>query len=333
MTDRLIGAGHLDRVSWWRSTARSAPWRADRGCRPTRAMSVRTATTAASGCGSSSHREGDAMARVNVRFGESFESLRILRQSVDHLRPGTVSCARRCRQPGPAPRSGGPRPRRGSSSCWVEIRDGLVSRVHLASPSLRNWALFDHAFPNDVLTDFAFIEHSFGLHCRGSRSLMLGWIARGLRQGRITTRYPRSPEPAPAGFRGRVEVIDLQTPSRELADLCPTGAITVDGSGRVTLDRGRCILCGECVRVAPETLLVRRANTRPPSAPRSAHVIGESPGDATASRPTRRCASWRRRSAARSTSATSTAAQTALRNGRSRRSGTPTTTSSGSGSS
>ena len=51
---------------------------------------------------------------------------------------------------------------------WVEIREGIISRVHIASPSLRNWALFDHAFPSDVLTDFAFIEHSFGLTPAGS---------------------------------------------------------------------------------------------------------------------------------------------------------------------
>jgi Ni,Fe-hydrogenase III large subunit len=51
---------------------------------------------------------------------------------------------------------------------WVEVRDGLIHRVHIASPSLRNWALFDHAFPNDVLTDFAFIEHSFGLTPAGA---------------------------------------------------------------------------------------------------------------------------------------------------------------------
>jgi Ni,Fe-hydrogenase III large subunit len=40
--------------------------------------------------------------------------------------------------------------------------------VRIASPSLRNWALFDHAFPADVLTDFAFIEHSFGLTPAGA---------------------------------------------------------------------------------------------------------------------------------------------------------------------
>ncbi|MHB1569278.1 MAG: NADH-quinone oxidoreductase subunit B family protein, partial [Solirubrobacteraceae bacterium] len=31
-----------------------------------------------------------------------------------------------------------------------------------------------------------------------------------------------------------------------------TGAIAVDAAGRIALDRGRCILCGECVRAAPD---------------------------------------------------------------------------------
>jgi Ni,Fe-hydrogenase III large subunit len=51
---------------------------------------------------------------------------------------------------------------------WVELEDGVVTGVHVASPSLRNWALFDHAFGSDVLTDFAFIEHSFGLTPAGA---------------------------------------------------------------------------------------------------------------------------------------------------------------------
>lgn len=81
---------------------------------------------------------------------------------------------------------------------------------------------------------------------------MLRWLARGLHQGRITTRYPRLPEAAPDGFRGRVEVLDPTGAESELAGLCPTGAIHADPQDHVTVDRGRCILCGECVRVAPE---------------------------------------------------------------------------------
>jgi Ni,Fe-hydrogenase III small subunit/ferredoxin len=81
---------------------------------------------------------------------------------------------------------------------------------------------------------------------------MLGWILRGLRQGRITTRYPRAEEPAPDGYRGRVELLEITGGSRDLASLCPTGAITVSDTGHVALDRGRCILCGECARAAPD---------------------------------------------------------------------------------
>jgi Ni,Fe-hydrogenase III small subunit len=80
---------------------------------------------------------------------------------------------------------------------------------------------------------------------------MLGWIARGLGRGSVTTRYPHGAEAPPAGYCGPIEVLDSQRAHPELARLCPTGAIEVDGRGRVSLDRGRCVHCGECVRAAP----------------------------------------------------------------------------------
>jgi Ni,Fe-hydrogenase III small subunit/ferredoxin len=81
---------------------------------------------------------------------------------------------------------------------------------------------------------------------------MLEWIARGLHKRRITTRYPRRQEPAPSGFRGSIAVLDARDAPRELAGLCPTAAITVDARRRLSVDRGRCILCGACVEAAPE---------------------------------------------------------------------------------
>jgi Ni,Fe-hydrogenase III small subunit/formate hydrogenlyase subunit 6/NADH:ubiquinone oxidoreductase subunit I len=81
---------------------------------------------------------------------------------------------------------------------------------------------------------------------------MLEWLARGLRQGRVTTRYPGRPEPAPPRFRGLVEVRDAADADPDLANLCPSGAIAVDAERRLTVDRGRCILCGACVQAAPE---------------------------------------------------------------------------------
>jgi len=80
---------------------------------------------------------------------------------------------------------------------------------------------------------------------------MLAWIARGLGKGTVTSRYPQQAEPALAGFRGLVEIVDGEGADGGLEALCPTAAIRVD-DGHVSLDRGRCILCGACVQGAPE---------------------------------------------------------------------------------
>lgn len=82
---------------------------------------------------------------------------------------------------------------------------------------------------------------------------MIEWLLRGLRHGIVTTRYPSKVEAAPAGFRGRVAVAVAAAgaASPALEQVCPTGAIKVDASG-VTLDRGRCVLCGACVARDPQ---------------------------------------------------------------------------------
>ena len=81
---------------------------------------------------------------------------------------------------------------------------------------------------------------------------MLEWIARGLHKRRVTTPYPRREEPALPGFRGSLTVLDPLNARGELARLCPTAAIAVDAQHRLSVDRGRCILCGSCVDAAPE---------------------------------------------------------------------------------
>jgi formate hydrogenlyase subunit 5 len=167
MIDRLIGSGRLSRAlvedygavgPLARGSGLSVDCRHERPYGDYRRLGLRVVT----------EREGDAMARVNVRFEEVTESLRILRQATDHLRrkDGELSAE--------LPRSSGgngfgwAEAPQGELVIWVEIRDDVIHRVRIASPSLRNWALFDHAFPKDVLTDFAFIEHSFGLTPAGA---------------------------------------------------------------------------------------------------------------------------------------------------------------------
>jgi Ni,Fe-hydrogenase III small subunit/ferredoxin len=80
---------------------------------------------------------------------------------------------------------------------------------------------------------------------------MLNWLLRGVRGGRITTRYPTQPETPPDGFHARIEVLRDIDGEDYMQTLCPTGAISV-ADGRIQLDDGRCIRCGECVRMAGE---------------------------------------------------------------------------------
>jgi len=81
---------------------------------------------------------------------------------------------------------------------------------------------------------------------------MLEWIAQRLRSRRVTTRYPRRPEQPPEGYQGPIELLHTADARAGLPDICPTGAIEIDSERRLSLDRGRCILCGACVRAAPE---------------------------------------------------------------------------------
>jgi formate hydrogenlyase subunit 5 len=167
MSDRLIGSGRLPRTLLEdfsavgpvaRGSGLSTDARHERPYGEYRRLGLKVIT----------HREGDAMARVNVRFGEISESLRLLRQSIDHLRRRDGQLHTTLPETGSGAAFGWAEAPQGELAIWVEIRDGLLHRVHIASPSLRNWALFDHAFPQDVLTDFAFIEHSFGLTPAGA---------------------------------------------------------------------------------------------------------------------------------------------------------------------
>lgn len=82
------------------------------------------------------------------------------------------------------------------------------------------------------------------------------WIPRGLREGIVTSPYPRRPDGYDAAFRGSIEVCgDEWTDAVEMAaSRCPTGAIS-PVEGRIQLDRGKCILCVRCAETAPESFV------------------------------------------------------------------------------
>jgi formate hydrogenlyase subunit 5 len=165
-TDRLIGTGQLPRNliedfgavgPLARGSGVSTDARHERPYGEYRRLGLEVVTAEA----------GDAMARIEVRFGEIAESVRILRQAIDHLRRRDGEL----RVPipsGSGAAHGWAEAPQGELVVWIQVDCGRVADVHFATPDLRNWALFEHAFPNDVLTDFAFIEHSFGLTPAGA---------------------------------------------------------------------------------------------------------------------------------------------------------------------
>jgi len=167
MTDRLIGTGRLARElveehcavgPLARGSGASVDARHERPYGEYRRLGLRLIT----------ERAGDAMARVRVRLGEISESLRILRQAIDDLKRPEQELWATLPEGGSGDAWGWAEAPQGEVAVRVALRDGLLEDVHVASPSYRNWALFDHAFPADVLTDFAFIEHSFGLTPAGA---------------------------------------------------------------------------------------------------------------------------------------------------------------------
>ncbi len=68
------------------------------------------------------------------------------------------------------------------------------------------------------------------------------------RQKYRTFAYPKKNPSLPARFRGRPELGELApADAARLAALCPTGALE-QNEGRLCLDMGRCLFCGECAK-------------------------------------------------------------------------------------
>ncbi len=80
------------------------------------------------------------------------------------------------------------------------------------------------------------------------------WIPRGLQNGIVTSRYPQSQDAYAGNFRAAVVIKPHQydlTFKTKIVGACPTDAIFFDDD-ILSLDRGRCILCGRCEELYPD---------------------------------------------------------------------------------
>lgn len=79
------------------------------------------------------------------------------------------------------------------------------------------------------------------------------WVLRGLRDGVVTSRWPRRPDEYFDTFRASIRVSESSYPlsPEEALRLCPAEAVDAS-AGMVQVDRGRCVLCGHCVIARPD---------------------------------------------------------------------------------
>ena len=116
-------------------------------------------------------KRGDALARQLVRDDEIASSFRLIAQALDLLDDSAGSEGRDWRVAMDLANGrsfGWAEAPQGEVLYMVEVREGLLARVKVRSASFHNLALLPLAFPNDILTDFAFIEASFGLSIAGA---------------------------------------------------------------------------------------------------------------------------------------------------------------------
>ncbi len=109
---------------------------------------------------------GDVAARVAVRFGEIFESLRLLRELAVSLPDGDIR-----KQPVPVAGAHGlgvVEGWRGEVLVGVTLdAEGKLARVHPHDPSWQAWPALEHAVMADIVPDFPLINKSFNLSYSG----------------------------------------------------------------------------------------------------------------------------------------------------------------------
>jgi Ni,Fe-hydrogenase III large subunit/Ni,Fe-hydrogenase III component G len=113
------------------------------------------------------HQNGDVAARVAVRFQETFESLRLIRELCDQLPDGPVH-SRLAAPAGPAFGAGRVEGWRGEVFVALELGDGgNIRRCHCHDPSWQNWPVLEHAIIGNIVPDFPLINKSFNLSYSG----------------------------------------------------------------------------------------------------------------------------------------------------------------------
>jgi formate hydrogenlyase subunit 5 len=114
------------------------------------------------------HSAGDALARLRVRWEEVDQSFGLLRRAADDLSAErTVDQLQVSCEPADGRAAGWAEAPQGEVLYDVSLEGGRIVRCHPRSASFHNLVLMHEVFAGDILTDFPFIEASFGLSVAG----------------------------------------------------------------------------------------------------------------------------------------------------------------------
>jgi Ni,Fe-hydrogenase III large subunit len=108
------------------------------------------------------------MARLDVRADEIGHSFHLLRQAADELGEAAGGPLRAPCQPAGGRAAGWAEAPQGEVLYDVTLAGGQITRCRARSASFHNLVLMHEVFAGDILTDFPFIEASFGLSVAGA---------------------------------------------------------------------------------------------------------------------------------------------------------------------
>jgi Ni,Fe-hydrogenase III large subunit len=114
-----------------------------------------------------SRSDGDAMARLEVRVDEIAQSFQLLRRVTGELAGAVAGPVLAPCDPADGRAVGWAEAPQGEVLYDVRVADGRISRCRSRSASFHNLVLMHEVFAGDILTDFPFIEASFGLSIAG----------------------------------------------------------------------------------------------------------------------------------------------------------------------
>jgi Ni,Fe-hydrogenase III large subunit len=114
-----------------------------------------------------SHAAGDALARLRVRWDEVDQSFGLLRQVAEDLAERSSDLLHLTCEPASGRALGWAEAPQGEVIYDVVLDAGRIVRCRPRSASFHNLVLMHEVFTGDILTDFPFIEASFGLSVAG----------------------------------------------------------------------------------------------------------------------------------------------------------------------